>query len=100
MSTPVSTSSPGPGWWQASDGKWQPQRWETRFIYQTNESLQAVIDEATRLANAHGQEGWEIVNSAIQRTQVVHHFKEYDQAGDHLFEWSIVCTLKRPVATG
>lgn len=98
MSTPVSTSPPGPG--QASDGTWRPQRWETTFIYETNESLQTVIDEATRLANAHGQEGWEIVNSAIQRTQVVHHFKEYDQAGDHLFEWSIVCTMKRPVPPG
>jgi hypothetical protein len=75
----------------AADGKWHPQRWET------NESLQTVIDEVTRLTNAHGAEGWEIVNTAVQRTQVVHHFKEYDQLGDRLFEWGVVCTMKRPL---
>jgi hypothetical protein len=83
-----------------SDGKRQPQRWETTFIYETHESLQTVIDEASRLTNAYGAEGWEIVNSAVQRTPVVHHFKEYDQVGDRLFEWAIVCTLKRPLPPG
>ena len=81
----------------AADGKWHPQRWETTFISETHESLQTVIDEVTRLTNAHGAEGWEIVNSAVQRTQVVHHFKEYDQVGDRLFEWGVVCTMKRPL---
>ena len=81
----------------AADGKWRPQRWETAFIHRTHESLQQVIDEVGQLTNAAGQEGWEIVNSAVQRTQVVHHFKEYDQLGDRLFEWGIVCTLKRPL---
>ena len=81
----------------AADGKWQPQRWETTFIYRTHESLQQVIDEISQLTNVAGQEGWEIVNSAVQRTQVVYHFKEYDQAGDRLFELGIVCTLKRPL---
>jgi hypothetical protein len=80
----------------AADGKWQPQRWETTFIHETHENLQDVIDEVSRQANAYGDEGWEVVNSAVQRTQVVHHFKEYDQLGDRLFEWAVVCTLKRP----
>jgi hypothetical protein len=80
-----------------SDGEWHRQRWETTFTYQTNESLQTVIDETARLTGTYGEDGWEIVNSAIQRTQVVHHFKEYDRVGDRLFEWSIVCTLKRPL---
>jgi hypothetical protein len=84
----------------AADGKWQAQQWETAFIYETHESLQTVIDEASRLTNAYGQEGWEIVNSAVQRTPVVRHFKEYDQVGDRLFEWAIVCTLKRPLPPG
>jgi hypothetical protein len=81
----------------AADGKWRPQRWETAFIYETHESLQDVIHTVSRLTNEYGAEGWEIVNSAVQRTQVVHHFKEYDQEGDRLFEWGIVCTLKRPL---
>ena len=93
MSEPSSAASGS----LAADGKWLPQRWETTFISQTHESLQAVIEEVSRLTNAAGQEGWEIVNSSVQRTQVVHHFKEYDQVGDRLFEWGIVCTLKRPL---
>jgi hypothetical protein len=94
-------SDPSPGTaGLTSDGTWYPQRWETAFIYTTHESMQAVIDEAGRVANAYGAEGWEIVNSALQRTQVVHHFKEYDQVGDRLFEWTLVCTLKRPLPPG
>jgi hypothetical protein len=99
MSTLPSTS-PGPGWWLASDGKWYPQRWESNFIYYTHESLQAVIDEAARLATAYGEQGWEIVNSTVQRAQVTHGFKGYDRDGELYFEWSIVCTLKRPLAPG
>lgn len=64
----------------------------------TNASLEAVLDEATRMTKAYGEQGWEIVGSSVQRTQVAHRFKDYDKEGDHYFEWSIVCTLKRPVA--
>jgi hypothetical protein len=96
----MSTPSPGPGWWLASDGNWYPQRWETTFIYQTNESLPAVVEEASRLAKGYGEQGWEIVGSSVQRTQVAHHFKDYDKGGEHYFEWSIVCTLKRPLPPG
>ena len=96
----MSTVSPGPGWWLASDDNWYPQRWESMFIYQTNESLQAVIDEAALLTKTYGELGWEIVGSSVQRTQVAHHFKDYDEGGDHYFEWSIVCTLKRPLPPG
>jgi hypothetical protein len=96
----VSTPSPGPGWWLASDGKWYPQQWETCFISCTNESLEAVIAEASHLTNTHGEQGWEIVGSSMQRTQVTHRFKEYDRGGDLYFEWSVICTLKRPLAPG
>jgi len=96
----MSTPAPGPGWWLASDGNWYPQRWESLFVSYTNESLQAVIDEASHLTKAYGEQGWEIVGSSVQRTQVAHHFKAYDEGGDHYFEWSIVCTLKRPLPPG
>ena len=95
----MSNPSPGAGG-LTSDGAWRPQRWETSFIYETHESLQTVIDQVSRLTNEYGADGWEIVNSAVQRTQVVHHFKEYDQTGDRLFEWGVVCTLKRPLPPG
>jgi sirohydrochlorin ferrochelatase len=58
-----------------SDGERHPQQWETTFTYQTNESLKTMIDETDRLTRSYGQDGWEIVNSTIQRTQVVHRFK-------------------------
>jgi hypothetical protein len=96
----VSTPSPGPGWWLASDGKWYPQRWESLFISHTDESLDSVVAELTRMTNAYGEQGWEIVGSSMQRTQVSHNFKDYDKGGDHYFEWSVVCTLKRPVRPG
>jgi hypothetical protein len=93
----MSNPSPAPAGSRASDGKWQLQRWETTFIYQTHESLQAVIDEASRLTKAYGEEGWEIVGSSVDRVQVSHHFRDYDKVGDLIFEWTIVCTLKRPL---
>jgi hypothetical protein len=96
----MSTSSPGPGWWLTSDGTWHPQQWETKFVTHTHEELQEVLNEATRLTKTYGEQGWEIVGSSVQRTQVARHFKDYDNVGDHYFEWSIVCTMKRPLPPG
>ena len=96
----MSTTSPGPSWWLASDGEWYPQRWENHFIYNKNESLQALIDEVSSLTKTYGEQGWELVSSSLQRTQVAHHFKGYDKDGDLFFEWSIVCSMKRPLAPG
>src|SRR5271163_306005 len=93
----MSAPSPVPASGVASDGKWSPPRWETTFISVTNESLQVVIDEANRHTNTHGAEGWEVVNSSVQRVQVSHHFAGYDKGGEFYFEWSIVCTMKRPL---
>jgi len=93
----VSTPSPWPGWWLASDGQWYPQRWENHFIYNTNESLEELITEVSALTKAHGEHGWELVNSTVQRVQVTHGFKGYDKGGELYFEWSIVCSMKRPL---
>jgi hypothetical protein len=62
--------------------------------------LEAVLEQANRLTTTFGEQGWEIVGSSVQRTQVAHRFKEYDRGGDHYFEWSIVCTLKRLLPPG
>ena len=82
----------------ASDREWRPRRWETTFIYRTHEDLQSVIDEVSDLTKALGGEGWEIVGSSMERVQVAHHFRDYDKLGDLIFEWTVVCTLKRPLA--
>jgi hypothetical protein len=89
-----------PGGISASEDRRYPQRWATTFTCSTHESLQAVIEEAGHHTQAHGQQGWEIVGSSVQRVQVAHHFKDYDKAGEFLFEWSIVCTMKRPLPPG
>lgn len=69
-------------------------------MHYKNEALDAVIEEATRQTKVYGEQGWEIVGSSVQRTQVAHHFKGYDKGGELYFEWSIVCTLKRPLLPG
>lgn len=56
----MSDTSLGSGWWQASDGKWYPPRWEYRIVkwgllIKKNEDLfQAELQEA-------GRQGWEAV---------------------------------------
>jgi len=96
MTNPVPAPTESP----TSDGAWHPQRWETTFIYPTHENLQTVIDEASRQTKLLGEEGWEIVGSSVQRVQVAHHFRDYDKVGDKIFEWTVVCTLKRPLPPG
>ena len=93
----MSAPSPVPASVPAADSNWSPPRWESTFVHVKNESLEAVIEEAARLTGAHGEQGWEIVGSSVQRVQVSHHFAGYDKGGEYLFEWSIVCTLKRPL---
>ena len=93
----MSVPSAEPASGLAADGNWSPQRWESRFIYLKNESLETVVEEATRQTNDLGAQGWEIVGSTVQRAQVSHHFAGYDKGGEFYFEWSIVCTLKRPL---
>jgi hypothetical protein len=93
----MSAHSPVPASGLAPDGNWSPPRWETTFVHVTNESLQVVTDEASKLSNTYGEQGWEIVGSSVQRVQVSHHFAGYDKGGEFYFEWSIVCTFKRPL---
>jgi hypothetical protein len=97
VSNPSSTPLPENGWKQAVDGHSYPQQWENIFIYNTDESLEDLIEEVSLLTKEYGEQGWEIVSSSVQRTQVAHHFQGYDKTGDLLFEWSMVCSLKRPM---
>jgi hypothetical protein len=96
----MSAPSPVPDSGLVSDGNWSPQRWETTFVQVRNADLQVLTDEATQLSNTYGEQGWEIVSSSVQRVQVAHHFAGYDKGGEFYFEWSIVCTLKRPLPPG
>lgn len=58
----MSTPSPGPGWWLASDGKWYPQQWE--YTFRTASGSNALNDLMNK-ADELGQWGWEMVNYTI-----------------------------------
>ncbi|WP_139043244.1 hypothetical protein [Mycobacterium lentiflavum] len=80
----MSTPSPGPGWWLASDGKWYPQQWE--YMTRTTGDEQhsgwpSMMEEANRL----GQQGWEMVG--FQLTSGSQYFTRYVKA-----------FFKRPIA--
>ena len=97
VNTPISSPSPGPGWWLASDGNWYPQRWETYFIYCTNESPQALVEEVAGMCQTYGGQGWEIVNSTIDRSHISSRQDRWANTTQWVFQYSIVCTLKRPL---
>jgi hypothetical protein len=54
----MSTPSPGPGWWMASDGKWYPQKWEYTYRAQPANRYAELLRELDSL----GQQGWELVS--------------------------------------
>lgn len=56
----VSDQSQGPGWWQATDGKWYPPRWEYDLAHgymQAKPHLEDIYD----VISAMGRQGWEAV---------------------------------------
>jgi hypothetical protein len=101
----MSTPSPGPGWWQASDGKWYPQQWEYRRIGtgtfdDPHEATGAAVDVALPL----GREGWEMVTCTLtpyDRSAVDYGAK----GGGNIYNlnlrggnWFASILLKRPIA--
>jgi hypothetical protein len=65
-----------------------------------DESLQTVLEEANRLTEGVWRVGPGNRRILGATHSSAHRFKEYDRGGDHYFEWSIVCTLKRPQPPG
>lgn len=56
----MSDVSQGPGWWQATDGKWYPPRWEYR-IEQINLAFKHGRAQSESTLRTLGLEGWEAV---------------------------------------
>lgn len=93
----MSTPSPGPGWWMASDGKWYPQQWQTKHVYHsTRGDLEKLVNDIAPLTKSLGLEGWELVSSSVQHTQVGRELAR-DGSGILIFEYSIVSAFKRPL---
>jgi len=55
----MSSPSPGPGWWLASDDKWYPQQWEYTWEYASGKNT---LNDLMHKADALGQTGWEMVS--------------------------------------
>ncbi len=101
-------TSPGPGWWQASDGNWYPQQWEYTWLTSGAYKLpKEAVEYVTQQAAAYGVQGWEMVNYTVEYhssegTGTLRH-----RLGDHLelsgvkfsnAQWMATAILKRPVA--
>jgi hypothetical protein len=62
----MSTPSPGPGWWLASDGHWYPQKWEYKTTHAWRQpSAQDATEALESFVTDMGQEGWEMVGFAL-----------------------------------
>jgi hypothetical protein len=75
------------------------QRFEHVFLnYHTQESLQSAADGAAKLTRDYAERGYELVSSSMTCTQVASEFKRSRGGSVWTFEYSILCSMKRPVA--
>lgn len=86
----MTDTSPGIGWWKASDGQWYPPRWEYHHhATPIGRDVGAVLQAAMPALASFGEQGWEVVNfSVVQDAKMT--------VGHSL---SVVFLLKRPRTT-
>lgn len=89
-------SSPGQGWWLASDGEWYPQQWEYETITVTVKGANLNMKEAHDKAQRMGQAGWEMVSCSIQShtSESTGGINRYSLVNETR---SVVCFMKRPI---
>jgi hypothetical protein len=86
----MSSPSPGPGWWMASDGQWYPQQWE--YFWCTRSGSDAIKDMGEK-ADELGRQGWEMVNISTTTSGMGTQINPT--------RWfSVVCFFKRPLKPG
>lgn len=92
----MSSPSPGPGWWMASDGKWYPQKWEYWRLTWTHENLDTLAASMQDEADKQGQMGWEMVGVSTTHT----HTGSETLKGitKWFYRYSMTCFFKRPIA--
>jgi hypothetical protein len=68
----MTETSPGPGWWMASDGQWYPPQWEYHYYATaTSRGIDQAFQEAMPALASFGTQGWEVVNfSVVQDAQI------------------------------
>jgi hypothetical protein len=90
----MTTASPGPGWWLASDGNWYPQRWEYKCTSAWNQpSPKDATNAIEQFVDEMGQEGWEMVNFTVYSMGT-----EGSAMYQNVTTWGIACYWKRPLA--
>jgi hypothetical protein len=102
----MTDTSPGPGWWLASDGKWYPQRWEYNCFCDFGKGAGPGLSKAVELTRADlaelGQQGWELVNFSVQCEVSIGNGNEFKGQPPTWFSnegWSIVAFMKRPLSS-
>jgi hypothetical protein len=101
----MNASSPGPGWWLASDGNWYAQRWEYTTPSAYNQpSVQAAMEAIRPILNENGQAGWELVSAEVYCNESKALGSGTAGAASvyniHLQNrgWGVTCLMKRPIA--
>jgi hypothetical protein len=98
----MSSPSPGPGWWLATDGKWYPQRWEYKYHHQwdDSQSVNGALAEMQKIVAQEGQEGWEMVNFTILSfsSDAKGYTGVITITGLNNRNWTIAWVMKRPIA--
>lgn len=101
-------SSPGPGWWQASDGNWYPQQWEYTWLTSgAHKLVKDAVEYVWQQATTYGLQGWEMVNYTVEYHSSAGSGSLSRTLGDSLElsrvkfnygEWMATAILKRPIA--
>jgi hypothetical protein len=99
----MSTPSPGPGWWQASDGNWYPQKWEyTTDMAWSQPHIKAAAEAMEPAVTTRGQKGWEMVNFTVSCQQAAGIGKGATANPNNLVlasqQWFLLIYWKRPLA--
>lgn len=68
----MTETSPGPGWWKASDGQWYPPPWEYQYhATATGRDVGRVLQGAMPALASFGEQGWEVVSfNVVQDAQM------------------------------
>lgn len=62
----MTDTSPDTGWWQASDGKWYPPRWEYHYHSSPiGRDVGRVLQDSMPALASFGDQGWELVSSNV-----------------------------------
>jgi len=79
----------------ASSANQSVQQWDYRCLTWTNLDLKTLRDGIIETAKELGQQGWEMVNASMDRTEIAS--RGTSSGSIVTIEYSIICFFKRPI---